>query len=155
MYSQTYAGPHLRRSEEEISADVRARMARARILLADDHPEILKHAARMLEATYDVVGLVTEGDAVYEQVAKLNPDLVVLDISMGNRSGIEIAEHILKQGYPGQIVFLTVHEDAEFVAAAVGLGARGYVIKSRMSVDLTVAIAAVLAQQTFVSPISG
>ena len=126
-------------------------MSRARILLADDHTAILDHVSDMLKDDYEVIGRVEDGDSVYSEVKKLRPDLIVLDISMGQCSGIEIARQLQEQGYTGEIVFLTVHEDPDFVSAAIGVGGRGYVIKSRVNVDLRPAMEAALLHRVFVS----
>jgi DNA-binding NarL/FixJ family response regulator len=71
--------------------------------------------------------------------------------SPSESSGIEIAQRLREQGYTGEIVFLTVHEDPDFVAAAIGAGGRGYVIKSRMSIDLGLAVQAALSHRIFIS----
>jgi DNA-binding NarL/FixJ family response regulator len=126
-------------------------LSRARILLADDHTAILDHVSDMLKDDYEVIGRVEDGNSVYSEVKKLKPDLVVLDISMGQCSGIEIARQLQEQGYTGEIVFLTVHEDPDFVSAAIGVGGRGYVIKSRVNVDLRPAMEAALLHRVFVS----
>ena len=126
-------------------------LPRARILLADDHTAILNHVSDMLKDEYDVIGTVAHGTSVCSEVKKLKPDLIVLDISMGECSGIEIARQLQEQGYTGEIVFLTVHEDADFVRAAIGAGGRGYVIKSSMSLDLKPALEAALLHRVFVS----
>jgi DNA-binding NarL/FixJ family response regulator len=127
------------------------RLSHTRILVADDNAAILDHVDDILHGEYQVIGKVTDGNSVCESVEKLRPDLVVLDISMGERSGIEIAQQLLEQGYVGEIVFLTVHEDPEFVSAAFGAGGRGYVIKSRMNADLGLAVKTVLSHRVFVS----
>ena len=126
--------------------------SRVRILVADDNPAILNHVTAMLQTDYLIVGAVTDENTVDTEVERLEPDLIVLDISMGARSGIEIAGHLREEGYSGEIVFLTVHEDPDFVSAAIGAGGRGYVIKSRMNVDLKLAVKSVLAHRIFVSP---
>jgi DNA-binding NarL/FixJ family response regulator len=123
-----------------------------RVLLADDNPFILDHVKDMLRADYQIIGTVVDGNSVCAEVEKLRPDLIVLDISMGESSGIEIARQLREQGYAGEIVFLTVHEDPDFVSAAIGAGGRGYVIKSRMNIDLRSAVKSVLSHQIFVSP---
>jgi DNA-binding NarL/FixJ family response regulator len=123
----------------------------ARVLLADDNTEILDHISDLLRPDHEIIGTVADGDLVCAEVQKLRPDLIVLDISMGERSGIEIAQRLREQGYAGEIVFLTVHEDPDFVAAAIGAGGRGYVFKSRMNGDLGLAVRAVLSNQIFVS----
>ena len=126
-------------------------LSRARILLADDHTAILNHVSDILKDEYEVVGKVADGTSVCSEVKKLKPDLIVLDISMGECSGIEIARLLQEQGYTGEIVFLTVHEDSDFVSAAIGAGGRGYVIKSRVNLDLRPAVKAALLHRVFVS----
>jgi two-component system response regulator NreC len=125
--------------------------SRARILVVDDNPAILNHVTNILQTDYQIIGTVADGNSVCMEVENLGPDLIVLDISMGTRSGIEIAQHLRDQGYSGEIVFLTVHEDRDFVSAAIGAGGRGYVIKSRMNVDLKLAVKSVLSHRIFVS----
>jgi len=124
---------------------------RPRILMADDNTAILDHVSDILRGDYEIIGKVVDGNCVCAEVARLKPDLIVLDISMGECSGIEIAERLREQGYSGEIVFLTVHEDSAFVSAAIGAGGRGYVIKPRMNVDLGLAVKSVLSHQVFVS----
>jgi DNA-binding NarL/FixJ family response regulator len=125
--------------------------SRARILVADDNPAILNHVTNILQTDYQIIGAVADGYSVCTEVENLGPDLIVLDISMGACSGIEIAQRLRDQGYSGEIVFLTVHEDPDFVSAAIGAGGRGYVIKSRMNVDLKLAVKSVLSHRIFVS----
>lgn len=126
-------------------------MSRTRILVVDDNVEILDHVSELLGADYDIIGKVEDGAFVFAEVARLKPNLIVLDISLGDRSGIEICRQLREQGYAGEIVFLTVHEDPDFVSAAIGAGGRGYVIKSRMTVDLDLAVKAALLHRVFVS----
>jgi len=126
-------------------------LSNARILLADDNTEILDHVSDMLDAHYEVIGRIADGNAVCSTVKELHPDLIILDISFGECSGIEIARRLQEQGYMGEIVFLTVHEDPEFINAAIGAGGRGYVIKSRLNIDLAPAIKAALSHQVFIS----
>lgn len=122
-----------------------------RILLADDNSEILDHVSDMLQPDYEIIGRVTDGNVVCTQVGVLEPDLVVLDISMGETNGIEIAVRLREQYYKGDIIFLTVHEDPDFVTAAISAGGLGYVIKSKMGSDLRLAVEAVQSHQIFVS----
>lgn len=126
-------------------------MSRTRILVVDDNVEILDHVSELLGADYDIIGKVEDGALVFAEVARLKPNLIVLDISLGDGSGIEICRQLREQGYAGEIVFLTVHEDPDFVSAAIGAGGRGYVIKSRMTVDLDLAVKAALLHRVFVS----
>jgi DNA-binding NarL/FixJ family response regulator len=128
-------------------------LSNARILLADDKTAILDRVRVLLEADYEVIATVSDGRCVCPEAKRLKPDLIVLDISFGGCSGIEIANQLREQGYAGEIVFLTVHEDSDFVSAAIGAGGRGYVIKSRLNSDLEAAVKAALSHQVFVSPL--
>ncbi len=128
-----------------------AKRSRVRILLVDDSTEILDHVSNMLRSDYEVIGKISDGNAVCSEVASLNPDVVILDISMGNRSGLEIAQRLREQGYAREIIFLSVHEDPDFVTAAIGAGGRAYVTKPRMNEDLGLALQSVLSHRVFVS----
>jgi DNA-binding NarL/FixJ family response regulator len=88
---------------------------------------------------------------VIEVVAKLNPDLVVLDISMPVLDGIETARRLRASGYSGRVIFLTALEDCDLVAAAFSVGAFGYVVKSRLVTDLVPAVQRALQGQFFCS----
>ena len=124
-------------------------MARSRILIADDHEEIRKTVVRILERKFDVVAAVSDGPSFLEAVARLQPDLCVLDISMPNMSGIEVAHRIKQSDSRIKIVFLTLHDDFDFRTAALATGAEGYVTKAKMGGDLVVAVREVLAGRKF------
>lgn len=129
----------------------RAKAAQPRILTADDSVKILDCVAEILGKDYDIVGSVSNGGSVCAEVERLRPDLIILDISMGEYSGIDVARQLQEQGYSGHILFLTVHEDIEFVNAAFGAGGHGYVLKTRMIPDLELAVYTVLSNRTFIS----
>lgn len=128
-------------------------MHQARVLLVDDNPEFLEIAATMLEGhNYTVVGKSLDGEAGLQAALRLNPDVVVLDISMPKLNGFEVAKRLRHHQHCAAVVLLTFHEDVEFVRAARAIGVRGYVIKRRMASDLPAAVAEVLAGRMFVSP---
>lgn len=127
-------------------------MNRVRVLLADDHKPLLYHVARMLEPEFDVVGTFTDGQALLEAATRLDPDVLVLDISMPGLSGLQVARELKKAGSHAKIVFLTVHEESDFVRESFASGGMAYVIKPRLATDLARAIQEVLAGRTFVSP---
>ena len=110
----------------------------------------------MLQNEFQVVAALDDAKAVVEQVPKLNPDVVVLDISMGEMNGFEMTRRLKLDLCRSKIVFLTVHEELEFIRAAFDAGASGYVFKSRMHTDLRTAINAVLNDKVFIpeAPIS-
>ncbi len=123
-----------------------------RVLLADDHPEILNKVTSLLASTCEIAGKVGDGQALLEAVDRLKPDLIVIDISMPVLNGIEAARQLKKSGSEVKIVFLTVHEDPDFVQAALASGACGYVVKPRLATDLVRAVEAAMADRRFISP---
>jgi CheY-like chemotaxis protein len=86
-------------------------LGRARILVADDHEEVRNTIVRLLKRQFVVVGAVADGPAFLEAVDRLKPDLCVLDISMPNMSGIEVAHRIKQSDSRIRIVFLSLHDD--------------------------------------------
>jgi DNA-binding NarL/FixJ family response regulator len=125
---------------------------RARVLLADDHPGMLARTATVLSGECLVVGSVADGRALLAETERLHPDVIVLDITMPQLDGIEAARQLRRSHHPARLVFLTVHEDADFARAALDAGGLGYVVKARLASDLLPAIRAALADRRFVSP---
>jgi DNA-binding NarL/FixJ family response regulator len=125
---------------------------RARVLLADDHPDFLAATARFLEPEFDVVESVGNGRALVENAPRFDPDLLVVDIAMPILNGIEAARQLTASGSRAKIVFLTVHDDEDYVRAARAAGALGYVLKSRLASDLAPALREALEGRAFVSP---
>jgi DNA-binding NarL/FixJ family response regulator len=124
------------------------------VLLADDNSSVLDHVRKTVEKEKDckVVGVVSDGTIVVREYVRLRPDIILLDISMGERNGIDVARQLRDLGCSAKIIFLTVHEDSDYVNAAIGAGGSAYVVKSRLNLDLLSAITAVLANKLFVSP---
>jgi len=124
------------------------------ILLSDDNSAVLDHVGKMLEKEkrYQVVAAISDGRVVVREYQRLRPDIIILDISMGDVSGIDVARDLRDAGCQAKIIFLTVHEDADFVKAGMGAGGSAFVVKSRLSQDLLSSIDAVLSNKFFVSP---
>ena len=129
---------------------------KVRVLLADDHPAMLKHEERVLRESHDqefeVVGAAEDGMAFLELAGRVQADVAVLDISMAGLSGLDVARQLLTTNAGIRVVFLTVHDDPDFAKEAFARGARGYVVKSRLAHDLCHAIASALEGRSFVSP---
>jgi DNA-binding NarL/FixJ family response regulator len=117
----------------------------ARILLADDHKEIRDKVRRYLETEFNVLDAVENGRELLEAAARLDPDVCLLDISMPVLDGIETAIQLRERGSKAKVIFLTVHEDPDFLQAALKTGASGYVIKRRIASDLQRAVKEALA----------
>jgi DNA-binding NarL/FixJ family response regulator len=126
---------------------------RKTIILADDNAGVLAHVSGMFEREreFQVVAAISDGAAVVRESLQLRPDIIILDISLGKLNGIFIARQLRDSGCTAKIIFLTVHEDADYMNAAIGAGGSGYVVKSRLSLDLFAAIHAALSNKLFVS----
>ncbi len=127
-------------------------MGRLRVLLADGHQDFLTVTTCLLEPEFDVVKAVGDGKALIAAVAELDPDVAVLDISMPVLNGIQAARQLAAAACRARIVFLTVHRDPDYLHVALGAGALGYVVKSRLAADLLPALRNVLAGRPFTSP---
>jgi DNA-binding NarL/FixJ family response regulator len=127
-------------------------VTRARVLVADDHRAMLENLVRLLARDHDVVAAVADGLSVVADAARLQPDLLVLDIAMPGLSGIAAAKQLKARGSTAKVVFVTMHHDREFVEASLTLGPVGFVAKDRLMLDLLPAVREVLAGQSFVSP---
>ncbi len=113
---------------------------------------MLEKIATLLESTYEVVGYASDGWTAVKEVVRQRPDVLLMDISMPVMNGIDAAEKLIHMDTKTKIIFLTVHDDPDFVKAALATGAAGYVIKSHMATDLFPAIREALVDHRFVSP---
>jgi DNA-binding NarL/FixJ family response regulator len=92
-----------------------------------------------------------DGRAALEGILKLKPDLAILDISMPEMSGIEVAIELKRQGNKAKVIFLTVHQDNDILQTCLAVGGQGYVLKVLMDTDLIPAMNEVLAGGVFIS----
>ena len=128
---------------------------RARVLLADDHPAVLKDLCAVLQPEFDVIATVENGVALLAEVDALSPDVIVTDIAMPGLDGIAAASEILRKNPAARIVFVTVHDEAELVKKSLAMGVLGYVLKLRAGEDLVPAIHAALRGEQHISPLAG
>jgi DNA-binding NarL/FixJ family response regulator len=126
-------------------------MSKAQILLADDHRAVRELVEEMLEVAFEVVGTVDNGKALVDTAMRLQPDLIITDISMPILSGIEAVTQLKRSGSRARVIFLTVHSDPDVVRVCMNLGASGYVVKIRMETDLLSAVGEALAGRIFLS----
>jgi len=126
-------------------------MAKIRVVLADDHQALVAKVRAVLAEDFEVVDAVADGSQAVDAVLALDPDVLVTDISMPLLDGLQVAKRLQAAHCRAKIVFLTVHEDQDYVAAALHAGASGYVTKSRLAIDLIPAIREALLGRTFVS----
>jgi DNA-binding NarL/FixJ family response regulator len=135
-----------------MSFEGRPHLAKPTVLVADDHSRVLAGVLSLLMPHFDVIGAVNNGNALVEEAHRLEPDVIVLDITMPILNGIEAAHALLENGTSAKLVFLTVYEDSSFVQACFEEGAMAYVAKSRMATDLIPAINEALSGHRFISP---
>ena len=114
---------------------------RPRLLLADDHPCFLEYTRKLLGTDYEIIGAVNNGLTALKMVLELRPELIVLDIEMAGIDGIRVAQAIRDAGLKSRILFLTAHDEDDYITAAREIGS-GYVLKCRMGVDLRKALEA-------------
>jgi len=132
--------------------DRRSCEKRIRVLLADDHKMVAEQLCSLLEKRCDVIGVVQNGRELVDAAPGLKPDVIVLDISMPGLNGLDAARQ-LTHSLPGaRFVFLTMHDDAELAAAALHLGAVGYVLKQVAASELLLAISEVVQGRSYVTP---
>lgn len=140
----TSASPHSSETNDEAR--------KVRVILVDDHPAILRQTLQLLPERFEVVETSEDGMGVEAAMRELDPDVIVLDITLPVISGVEVARRLRAAGCRARIIFLTVHADSDYAREALHVGALGYVIKPRLASDLVPALEAVLDGKRFVSP---
>ena len=125
-------------------------MAKPRILLADDHPEVLDNLRSILDKLGEVVGIVEDGQALVEAAQRLQPDLIFSDISMPRLNGLDATRALQTCAPDSKVIMLTVHREAVYVSLAFNAGARGYLLKRSAMSELPQAVRHVLAGEHYV-----
>lgn len=131
-----------------------ARGSKLRILLTDDHAVVRMGLTTLLNAQADmeVAGEATDGREAFAQIKTLQPDVVVMDVSMPGWNGIEATQHI-KQRWPEiKVLALSMHEDKSYLRSLLEAGAAGYVLKRSAADELVRAIRAVSAGGMYLDP---
>jgi len=113
---------------------------RPRVLLADDHKLLLEGYRKILEPDFDVVGAVEDGRTLLELAPQLQPDVILLDISMPGLNGIDAARQLKKIVPAAKVLIVTMHADPAYVAEAFRAGACGYLLKRSAASELALAI---------------
>jgi DNA-binding NarL/FixJ family response regulator len=128
-------------------------MARPRILLADDHPDLLESLRDLVGKLGEVVGTVTDGESLVQAAQRLKPDIIFTDISMPKMNGLDATRALQAHVPQSRVIILTSHQEPAYVAMAFDAGARGYVLKkSALYAELSQALLHVLAGDRYVGP---
>ena len=128
-------------------------MSRTRILIADDHKMFAQGLQGLLEDEFDLVGIVADGQALVEAAQLLNPDVLIVDISMPVLNGLDAVRRLKAQGITAKVIFLTMHADDRLLAEAFRCGGVAYVLKQSAGDELVHAIRQVLDGQRYVTPL--
>ena len=127
-------------------------LTRPRVLVADDHQMLVDALKRVLEPRCEVVGMASNGRELLKSAARLQPDIIVLDIAMPELNGLDAARH-LKSSMPKlKIIFMTMNEDPDMVGEAFRAGASAFLLKQGAALELTDAIEKVLKGGSYVTP---
>ena len=122
-----------------------------RILLVDDHPVVRQGLRTLLEAhsDWEVIGEASDGAEAIEKAKDLNPDVMVLDVTMPRMNGLEACRLLRRQHPRLEILFVTQHDSPQMMREALEAGGRGYVVKSNAARDLLAGVEAVSQHRVF------
>ncbi len=125
-----------------------------RILLADDHSLVRQGFRRILDSHPDleIVGEASDGREAVEQTARLQPDVVVMDVAMPGLNGIDATRQICESSPRTRVLALSMHRDAVYVREILRAGARGYLLKDAIDADLVSAVRAVARGEGYIAP---
>ncbi|HEY7293249.1 MAG TPA: response regulator transcription factor [Vicinamibacterales bacterium] len=126
--------------------------SRARVLIGDDHAVVAQRLNGLLEDEFDVVAIVSNGSQLVEAATRLQPDVVVTDLSMPGVSGLDALRRLKAAGSRARVIVLTMHAEPETAEEALRTGAMGFVVKDNAGEELIPAIDRVLQGGVYVSP---
>ncbi len=128
------------------------RLSRPRLLLADDHRMVAEGLKSLLSPEFELVGIVEDGRALVEAAQRLNPDVIVADITMPHLNGLDALGQLKKHNPHVKVVFLTMHQEVAYARRALEAGAAGFVLKHSAAVELVTAVRAALDGKTYLTP---
>lgn len=125
-----------------------------KVVLADDHILMREGIRQLLEfdGSIEVIGEANDGMECIEVLEKVKPDVLLLDINMPKKNGIEVLEDIKKKKLSVKVLILTVHNEIEYLLKAVDIGVDGYILKDSESAELKKAINAVMNDESYIQP---
>ena len=125
-----------------------------RVILADDHVMLREGIKQLLEfdQTIQVVAEANDGIECLEKLETVPADVLLLDINMPNKNGLDTLQEIKRKKKTIKILILTVHEEVEYLVKAIDLGVEGYILKDSGSMELKKAIHAVLKGESYIQP---
>ncbi len=123
-----------------------------RIIIADDHKMVREGIRQLLELDGEIIVAAEADDGVQcmEMIKKYHPDVLLLDINMPNKNGLEVLREIKNQGICQKVLILTIHDEVEYLLRAVEIGVNGYVLKDSNSSVLKKAINTIWKGETYI-----
>lgn len=125
-----------------------------KVMLADDHILMREGIKQLLEfdGTLEIIAEASDGEECLEILKSTNPDILLLDINMPGKSGIDVLEELKLRKTPLKVLILTVHNEVEYLVRAIDIGAEGYILKDSGSAELKEAITSIVNNETYIQP---
>lgn len=125
-----------------------------KVMLADDHVLMREGIRQLLEfdGSIDVIAEANDGEECLEKLNAVKPQVLLLDINMPKKNGIEVLEDIKKKNIDVKVLILTVHNEIEYLLKAVDIGVDGYILKDSESTELKKAINSVINGESYIQP---
>lgn len=125
-----------------------------KVIIADDHILMREGIRQLLEfdGSVEVIDEANDGEECLEKIAQNLPEVLLLDINMPKKNGIEVLEEIKKRKIKVKVLILTVHDEVEYLLKAVDIGADGYILKDSESAELKRAINTVVSGENYIQP---
>lgn len=125
---------------------------KTKVMIADDHSLIREGIKQLLEfdGTIEVMAEASNGEECLEKLEIIHPDVLLLDVNMPEKNGLEVLEEIKKKNYDIKVLILTVHNELEYLLKAIDIGVNGYILKDSESAELKKAIQAVLSGENYI-----
>lgn len=125
-----------------------------RVMMADDHVLMREGIRQLLEfdGTIEVIEEANDGEECIEKLLRTRPDVLLLDINMPKKNGIEVLEEIKKRKLDVKVLILTVHNEVEYLLKAVDIGVDGYILKDSESAELMKAINVIAGGESYIQP---
>lgn len=125
-----------------------------KVMLADDHVLMREGIRQLLEfdRSIEVVAEANDGEECIEKLLEIKPEILLLDINMSKKNGIEVLKEIKKQNIDVKVLILTVHDSIEYLVKAVELGVDGYILKDSESAELKKAISTIMSGESYIQP---
>jgi DNA-binding NarL/FixJ family response regulator len=125
--------------------------SKIRIVVADDHEEILSVIKEVLQPEFEVVAAVRDGRDLLQAVKNFKPDIIIANINMPEMSGIEATRRIVEEDFEARIILLTMYNDRSMVEEGISAGAKGYVFKLAAGRELVPAVYEVIQGRFYIS----